>query len=81
MTPPDAMHESAHAARVRAAIGQETQLFLEYFHPLGARAHHALSTYLQYRATNRDIFARGALHAAARLHGRAPGRYRVADLL
>jgi 4-hydroxy-tetrahydrodipicolinate reductase len=36
---------------------------------------------LVHRATNRDIFARGALHAAARLHGRAPGRYRVADLL
>lgn len=36
---------------------------------------------LIHRATNRDIFARGALHAAVRLHGRAPGRYRVADLL
>ena len=36
---------------------------------------------LVHRATNRDIFARGALHAAARLRGRAPGRYRVADLL
>ena len=36
---------------------------------------------LIHRATNRDIFARGALHAARRLNGRAPGRYRVADLL
>lgn len=36
---------------------------------------------LIHRASNRDIFARGALHAAVRLHGRAPGRYRVADLL
>lgn len=36
---------------------------------------------LIHRATNRDIFARGALHAAVRLQGRAPGRYRVADLL
>lgn len=36
---------------------------------------------LVHRASNRDIFARGALHAAVRLHGRAPGRYRVADLL
>ncbi|MFT4179696.1 MAG: dihydrodipicolinate reductase C-terminal domain-containing protein [Thermomonas sp.] len=36
---------------------------------------------LVHRASNRDIFARGALHAARRLHGRAPGRYRVADLL
>lgn len=36
---------------------------------------------LIHRATNRDIFARGALHAAARLPGRAPGLYRLRDLL
>ena len=36
---------------------------------------------LAHRATNRDIFARGALHAARALVGRAPGRYRVRDLL
>jgi 4-hydroxy-tetrahydrodipicolinate reductase len=36
---------------------------------------------LVHRAGNRDIFARGALHAASRLAGRAPGLYRVADLL
>lgn len=36
---------------------------------------------LIHRATNRDIFARGALHAAARLPGHAPGRYRLRDLL
>lgn len=36
---------------------------------------------LIHRATDRDIFARGALHAAARLTGRAPGRYRLRDLL
>lgn len=36
---------------------------------------------LVHRAGNRDIFARGALHAAARLAGRAPGLYRLADLL
>ncbi|MGY3264810.1 4-hydroxy-tetrahydrodipicolinate reductase [Lysobacter sp. HA35] len=36
---------------------------------------------LIHRATNRDIFARGALHVARRLQGRAPGAYRVADLL
>ena len=36
---------------------------------------------LAHRATNRDVFARGALHVAARLKERAPGRYRVADLL
>jgi 4-hydroxy-tetrahydrodipicolinate reductase len=36
---------------------------------------------LIHRAGNRDIFARGALHAAARLAGRAPGSYRLRDLL
>jgi len=36
---------------------------------------------LAHRASNRDIFARGALHVAVRLKGRAAGRYRVADLL
>ncbi len=36
---------------------------------------------LVHRAGNRDIFARGALHVARSLRGRAPGSYRVADLL
>lgn len=36
---------------------------------------------LVHRATNRDIFARGALHAARALVGRVPGRYRVRDLI
>ena len=36
---------------------------------------------LIHRAGNRDIFARGALHAAARLAGKPPGAYRVRDLL
>lgn len=36
---------------------------------------------LIHRATSRDIFARGALHAAVRLAGRAPGEYRLRDLL
>lgn len=36
---------------------------------------------LVHRATDRDIFARGALHCALRLAGRAPGRYRIAQLL
>lgn len=36
---------------------------------------------LVHRATSRDIFARGALHAAQRLHGRPPGRYALRDLL
>ncbi len=36
---------------------------------------------LVHRATNRDIFARGALHAAARLAAKLPGQYRLRDLL
>ena len=36
---------------------------------------------LAHRATNRDVFARGALHAARRLQGRPPGRYGLRDLL
>lgn len=36
---------------------------------------------LIHRAGNRDIFARGALHAATRLAGREPGAYRLADLI
>lgn len=36
---------------------------------------------LVHRATDRDVFARGALHVASRLAGRAPGLYAVADLL
>ena len=36
---------------------------------------------LVHRAGSRDIFARGALHAARRLHGRPPGAYRLRDLL
>jgi 4-hydroxy-tetrahydrodipicolinate reductase len=36
---------------------------------------------LVHRAGNREIFARGALHAAGRLHGRPPGRYGLRDLL
>lgn len=36
---------------------------------------------LVHRATNRDIFARGALHCAGRLAGRPAGSYRVRDLL
>ncbi len=36
---------------------------------------------LIHRATNRDIFARGALHVAATLAGKPVGAYRVRDLL
>ena len=36
---------------------------------------------LTHRATDRDIFARGAVHAAAWLQGRPAGRYKVGDTL
>jgi 4-hydroxy-tetrahydrodipicolinate reductase len=36
---------------------------------------------LVHRATNRDIFARGALEAAVRVQGRGAGRHALADLL
>ena len=36
---------------------------------------------LIHRAGSRDIFARGALHAAAKLAGRPAGAYRLRDLL
>ena len=36
---------------------------------------------LIHRATSRDVFARGALHAAAWLAGQPPGRYQLRDML
>ena len=36
---------------------------------------------LCHHAEDRDIFARGALEAAARLYGRAPGTYSLPDLI
>ena len=36
---------------------------------------------LVHRATSRDVFARGALLAASRLHGRDAGAWRLRDLL
>jgi 4-hydroxy-tetrahydrodipicolinate reductase len=36
---------------------------------------------LIHRATNRDIFARGALHAASRLVGRPASFYRLRDMI
>jgi len=36
---------------------------------------------LGHRAESRAIFARGAIKAALWLHGRAPGRYAIADVL
>lgn len=36
---------------------------------------------LAHRATDRDVFTLGALEAAARLRGRAPGNWRLAELI
>ncbi len=36
---------------------------------------------LTHRATNRDLFARGALRAARLLRGKPPGRYTMADVI
>ena len=62
-----------HYASLRAGdiVGEH----LVQFSGLGERVE------LIHRATNRDIFARGALFAASQLPGRAPGSYRVRDLL
>ncbi len=62
-----------HYASLRAGdiVGEHTVQFAT----LGERIE------LIHRASNRDIFARGALHAASKLAGRAPGAYRLRDLL
>ncbi|MBD8634316.1 MULTISPECIES: 4-hydroxy-tetrahydrodipicolinate reductase [unclassified Stenotrophomonas] len=62
-----------HYASLRAGdiIGEH----LVQFTGLGERIE------LVHRASNRDIFARGALFAAGQLAGKAPGSYRVRDLL
>jgi 4-hydroxy-tetrahydrodipicolinate reductase len=64
---------SPHYASVRAGdiVGEH----LVQFATAGERIE------LVHRATNRDIFARGALQAAVWLAGRGPGRYRIRDLL
>lgn len=59
-----------HAVRGGDVIGDHT------VHLLGASERLELT----HRASSRDLFADGALRAAARLAGRAPGRYRLADL-
>ncbi|MDQ3040319.1 MAG: 4-hydroxy-tetrahydrodipicolinate reductase [Pseudomonadota bacterium] len=62
-----------HYASVRAGdiVGEHTVQFTT----LGERIE------LTHRAGNRDIFARGALHAASRLAGRPAGLYGLRDLL
>ena len=65
--------QAVHYASLRAGdiVGEHTVQFAG----LGERIE------LIHRATHRDIFARGALHVARALAGRAPGAYRVRDLL
>ena len=60
-----------HALRMGDEVGRHTTCFAA----LGERLE------LTHVATSRDTFARGALHAAKWLAGKAPGRYRVADVL
>lgn len=62
-----------HYASVRAGdiVGEH----LVQFTSIGERIE------LVHRATHRDIFARGALHAAQWLKSRAPGQYKIADSL
>ena len=64
---------SARYASLRAGdiVGEHTVQFTG----LGERIE------LVHRAGNRDIFARGALHAVRRLAARPPGDYRLTDLL
>ncbi len=59
-----------HALRLADAVGEHTASFAW----AGERIE------LTHRATDRDVFARGALEAAYRLASRRPGRYAFADL-
>jgi 4-hydroxy-tetrahydrodipicolinate reductase len=65
--------EEPHYASLRAGdiVGEHTVQF--------ASAGERLE--LIHRATNRDIFARGALEAALRVAHQAPGRYGLAELM
>jgi 4-hydroxy-tetrahydrodipicolinate reductase len=60
-----------HAVRGGDVIGDHTVHLLG----LGERLE------LTHRATDRSVFARGAVRAAKALAGRAPGRYRLADIV
>ena len=60
-----------HAVRAGDFVGDHTVLF----------ATDGESVELSHRATSRDTFAIGALRAAAWLEGRAPGLYRMRDVL
>ena len=60
-----------HAVRGGDVVGDHTVHLLG----LGERLE------LTHRATDRSVFARGALRAAKALRGKAPGRYTLADLI
>lgn len=60
-----------HSLRMGDEIGTHTVSYAT----LGERIE------ITHRATNRDVFAHGALKAAAWLAGRKPGRYTVSDVL
>ena len=60
-----------HAVRGGDVIGDHTVHLLG----LGERLE------LTHRATDRSVFARGAVRAAKALVGKAPGRYRLADIV
>jgi 4-hydroxy-tetrahydrodipicolinate reductase len=60
-----------HAVRGGDVIGDHTVFFFGD----GERIE------LTHRATSRDLFAHGAVRAAAWLAGKAPGRYRLGDML
>jgi 4-hydroxy-tetrahydrodipicolinate reductase len=67
--PPDEI--AVHALRGGDVIGDHT---VHFFGP-GERLE------LTHRATDRDLFVRGALRAAAFVAGKPPGRYRMSDLV
>lgn len=70
-----AQRGGAHARYASLRAGDIVGEHLVQFTTLGERVE------LVHRATNRDVFARGALHAASRLTGRLPGLYQLRDLL
>lgn len=70
-----AAHGGADARYVSLRAGDVVGEHTVQFTTLGERIE------LVHRATNRDIFSRGALHAAVQLARRDPGQYRLRDLL
>lgn len=60
-----------HALRAGDAVGDHTVIFATD----GERVE------ISHRATSRDTFAMGALHAAVWVHGRKPGLYDMKDVL